>query len=1254
MRLSSTLRFVVAVVAVVVAFCAPSSATAQAVDVIRGRVVGEDSVAIAGARVTAVSLSGNVSRRAISDNSGRFTITFPNGDGDYMVTVQAMGFSQKRFQVKRTADQEILIADARLSRAMTELEAVRIEAGERTRAIRDDRAPDISGTERSVNASNVSAANAGDLAAMAASLPGVTLVPGSSGDASGFSVLGLTPDQNVSTLNGGSFGGADVPRDAGVSSSLSTAPYDVSRGGFSGAQFNIRSPSGNNFLNRTMSLNLDAPSLQWTDRAAQALGQQFTNVSLGGLLSGPLKIDEAFYNFSYQLGRRSSDLQSLLNTSATGLTTSGINPDSATRLLNILRAKGIPLSPRSSVNNRSTDNGSLLATLNLAPPGSRVGAAYALTFNGSANRTAPAGGSISELPGHSGERTNWNGGVQGRHSAYFDSGILSGFLTETNVTAGASRNEGTPYLDLPSGSVRINSALPDGTNGLRSVTFGGSPFLGTSQSSSSLGYVNTLSWFSRNNKHRLKFTSELRRDAFDQDQTFNQLGSFSYNSLADLEAGRASSFTRQLSPRVRTGSQTVGAVSLGDAWRKPNDLQIQYGVRLDGNKFSAGPSENPEIERLFGSANGNTPDRLYVSPRLGFSWTYGQGAQIPGFDGAIRGPRAVVRGGVGVFQNLPQSTLLGSALDNTGLPSAVQQLGCFGATVPAQNWNNWLANSGSVPGQCADGSVGSPFTNTVPNVSLFAKDFVATRSVRSNLQWNGPVLNGRYTASVDVTYSRNLNQPGTYDLNFAGTPRFTLAGEGGRPVFVPVTSIDPLTGAAAPRDSRKQSQYNVVNESRSDLQSESKQVSLRLSPMTFSSKLTWNLGYVYGNMREQFRGFQSTVADPRTVEWSRSGFDSHHQFQYTIGYNFFDAVRVNWFGNIRTGSPYTPLVGGDVNGDGLNNDRAFVADPATSADPALAASMRSLISSASGNARRCLETQLGRLAGRNSCGGAWTQSAFLSVTFNPLKLGLPQRATLLFQVNNPIGAADLMLHGEDNLRGWGQQAMPDATLLYVRGFNPVTQRYTYEVNQRFGSVRPAVTAVRQPVTVTALMRFDLGPARERQLLTQQLDRGRRLPGQKASASILNMMYGAGGVTINPMTLILRQTDSLHLTSAQSDSLATINRAYLMRLNRLWAPVITELAGLTDTYSHDEAYAVYKKSREASVDMLMELAPRVRSILTAEQRRKLPPIVASHLDQRYLASIRSATVGGTAGGPFIFMGGGGGMAVPSGSATVIVR
>ena len=64
--------------------------------------------------------------------------------------------------------------------------------------------------------------------------------------------------------------------------------------------------------------------------------------------------------------------------------------------------------------------------------------------------------------------------------------------------------------------------------------------------------------------------------------------------------------------------------------------------------------------------NDAVPNHLYLSPRLGFSWAYGTAPQVEGFLGAVRGPRAVVRGGVGVFQNTPATPLIGSALENTG------------------------------------------------------------------------------------------------------------------------------------------------------------------------------------------------------------------------------------------------------------------------------------------------------------------------------------------------------------------------------------------------------------------------------------------------------------------------------------------------------------------------------------------------------------------------------------------------------------
>ena len=67
------------------------------------------------------------------------------------------------------------------------------------------------------------------------------------------------------------------------------------------------------------------------------------------------------------------------------------------------------------------------------------------------------------------------------------------------------------------------------------------------------------------------------------------------------------------------------------------------------------PALNSAVETQFGVRNDEVPNNVYVSPRVGFSWTYGQAAQIAGFEGAFRGPRAVVRGGIGM-ENGPRST----------------------------------------------------------------------------------------------------------------------------------------------------------------------------------------------------------------------------------------------------------------------------------------------------------------------------------------------------------------------------------------------------------------------------------------------------------------------------------------------------------------------------------------------------------------------------------------------------------------------
>ena len=44
--------------------------------------------------------------------------------------------------------------------------------------------------------------------------------------------------------------------------------------------------------------------------------------------------------------------------------------------------------------------------------------------------------------------------------------------------------------------------------------------------------------------------------------------------------------------------------------------------------------------------------------------------------------------------------------------------------------------------------------------------------MRSNLQWNGPVLNNTFNATLELTYSWNEQQQSAIDLNFNPTLRF--------------------------------------------------------------------------------------------------------------------------------------------------------------------------------------------------------------------------------------------------------------------------------------------------------------------------------------------------------------------------------------------------------------------------------------------------------------------------------------------------
>ena len=1192
-------------------------------DIIRGRVIGPDKKPVENVTVTATSLVDQTSRNSKTNKDGRFTIIFNGGGGDYMMSYTAIGFQPMRFEVKREVDEDVLIADATIGKTAVTLDAMRVTAG-RERPDRNGNAADVGGREQTLNTSNVPIDILGDLSAMAATLPGITLIPGADGGASGFSVLGLGADQNNITLNGLNFGGTDLPRDATTQTRVTTSSFDPSRGGFSGAQISLRTNSGNNYRVRSLHQTVDAPTLQYTDAIGRQLGQQFTNLQLSGVASGPISLDKAFYSFSWQLGRRSSNLQDLLNTGPLALERAGVSSDSVVRLISMLNAQHIPLTSSEIPSGKLTQNGSFLSSFDFAPSG---GHNYNITMNGRWSGADATNLQTTAVPLHGGQTRTYGGTLQARHSSYF----WDNFLDETSLSVQDNVMSGDPYIELPSATVRVSSTFPDGTPGVpTALQFGGNTALPRNSNTVTSELQNQLSWISLDNKHRYKFGLDFQYHRYSQDNTTNRYGTYVYNSLDDFQNGIPASFSRRLQVNRRLGDDFDFSTWLGDAYRRTPRFQITYGLRLDAAHFQGNPTFNPALDSIFSARNDAVPRGVYVSPRLGFSWTYGTNPQIGGFEGAQRGSRGQISGGIGQFQNLPNSQLIAAAVDQTGLPSAAQQLSCIGDGVPLPDWQQYLLSTGSIPTTCT-GNVSS-FSSTVPNVSLFAPDYTPQRSWRANLNWNMPVLNNRFRLSSGATYSLNLNQQSQIDLNFNHVVRFTMPTED-RPVFVNPSSIFPTTGAILSRDARVTQNYAQVTDYLSDLKSHSTQLSFGVAPIAFNSAFQWSATYIWQKVVDETRGFQNggTGSDPYNIQWARGDRDARHQITYNVGYTFHQAVSVSAFGRFQSGNPFTPTVSGDVNGDGYNNDRAFLYDPNKTADPALAAAMKNLLTTAPSSVRDCLTKQIGTIAGRNSCEGPWSAALSLRVSVVSQALKIPDRATITLGIANPLTGIDALVHGSNNLHGWGAPSFTDPNLFFVRGFDPATQTYKYDVNPRFGASRQGSALNLAPMQLTLEVRLDVGPERERQDLFLRLRSGRGGRGNKLSETQIKQQYLR--TYSNPFETMLRQQDSLGLSDAVADSIAILNKTYGKTIDSIWTPIAKYLAALPDKYDLDEAYDRVRSAENLMIDKMAIFGPTAKSLLTAEQIRKLPPFIALFLDNQALRQIRPGRAGGGRGGFF---------------------
>lgn len=1189
MKFSSISTFVAAL------FFVPLVASAQVgstTDIIMGRITSPDGQPVAGAHVEVTSTETQISRTKTTDANGRYSILFPDGGGAYSVQVVSIGYAPQRFSLVRNNDEDRLVRDIVMGRNATVLQSVQVRGRPNTRAT--DR-PEAGSSERALNPTllNRLPVDPGDLNELATLAPGVIGVAGTDSTQASFSVAGQPSNQNSITLDGLSFGSGSVPQEAVRNTRVVTSTYDVARGQFTGGQVASTTRGGTNVFTGALDYSLRDPNLEFVDDGESAFSQKYTQNQVSGGFGGPIIKNKLFTFGALTLTRRTDPLQSLLAADPLAFERLGTNGDSVTHFLSLLNGYGLAPTSAQIPDERLNDNASALVRVDY-----NLGEANTLMLRGDWRGSIQDASRISafSVPHSGGDAKGSGGGGMITLTSHWAS-----IINELRAYRSIDKRSTDPYVQIPSGRVTVASNLPDGSLGVSTLQFGVNPSLPQETRTGLTELSDEVSRVSKNGAHRVKLGALLNEEESENGSFSNALGTFTFNSLTDFAAGMPASFTRTLANHQRNARSINGALYLGDAWRQSQKLQLTYGARVEHSLYPDAPQFNPAIDSLFGRRTDAFPSETHISPRIGFTYTYGFNQN---------GPAAgSIRGGIGEFRGKAQSALFASAADATGLVNAQSQIVCVGSTVPVPDWQAYLANPASVPSTCNGES--QQFANTRRNVTVFADDFAAPRAWRGSLGWNRRFAE-RYSVSIDGSFAHGVAQTNALDLNLDTTPKFTLASEGGRPVFAPVTSIVPQTGAIALTGSRFQPRFGVVSEFNSDLTSDSKQLTASFQGIT-TKAIIFNASYTFTRSVDQAQGIStfggfggsgaSTAGNPNLAERGTSDQERRHSLLGTITWPIKPAIELTAIARLTSGGFFTPIVGGDVNGDGLRNDRPFIFDPLSSPDSAVANGMSRLLASAPDRAKECLTAQTGAIAGRNSCSVPWSTSFDLRANLKPSGFGLNRKLTVSVVGLNTLAGIDRLLHGNDNLHGWGQPVFPDRTLLYVRGFDPVSQKFIYQVNEHFGAASGSRNAFRVPFQLSVQARLTLGvdPAR------QQMN---GVFGARAGARLTpdDFRQRLARAVPNVFSQILDLNDSLklELTTEQKGKLGVLGDSLQAKADTIIGSLAQTLGG-TDAKNADPMQLGMKmrgKIQEGRT-LAQKALKDAEAVLTPEQWAKIP-------------------------------------------------
>lgn len=1216
----------------------PASALAQGTEIVRGKVVGVDGKPIADVTVTVTGLTTQEAKSPKTNDKGIYTALFTNAEGDYLINVRKIGYAPYNTRLTRVGLSSVLTADVTLREVVFELDT--ITQLSRRNTPKGDEAS-IGGFEPNLLAGALFSLDPSDLIALAGQIPGILAL----GD-SGYSVLGSGQNANSGTIDGAKFGGSSLPPDAIASSRVIQTSADPGVGSFSGGQIANVLKGGSDLFALTARAQFGDHHLAWTDPDWPSPIPRATTTS--GTLGGPIIKKRLHYQGSWNVRDNESDVYSLLDPPQSILSQYGVSLDTISAISHTLNQLGVPLSGQGFSPNQHGRNYNSSMVIDWTP---KPTTSIRLTHSGSWGNNGSPGRAPYSYPSLGSSSNSSFQFLSARLTGY-----VHGFLDELSSTLNYSHFANDPFVQLPGASVRIGTVFDDGHTGIGSVRFGGGS--GVNRSTSyDWETRNEFSWVPGTGTHRVKIGQDVEYEWNTNYSSGNQYGSYSYQSLDDLAANRPASYSLTLSSFDRQSQGATMGLWVGDEWTASKSLNFQGGLRYDAAFPGTLPSYNPAVAQAFGLHTDQVPHTAFLTPRLGFSWASakrrgmgsptGAGGPIamngmipanlpPEFIMAMLGtprgsvaPGWAVNGSIGGYGSPLDNGSIASLIDQTGLPDTRRVLTCVGDVTPIPNWG---AISNAAPTSCLDGAGATTFSSNVPSVQVYDHNFHTPISWRANLSIDGIRLPKQWTLGITSFYNLGVNGQSAQDLNLTQTPAFTLASEGNRNVYVPAEAIVPETGVIGPTAYRINPDYGSVRNVISDLKNYTLQGQVTIAPprAVLHNKLNLSMTYVYNYSRRQQRGLgggfgggnfvvirdgfafsggggggsYAIDGDPNKVAWV-PGTQPTHSFSVNA------SLRAWWFNistrlNIYSGTPFTPSVNGDVNGDGISDDLAFIPDPAKTADPVLAAQMTQLLASAPAGARDCLLKQLGRVAGVNSCTTQWQARLDLRLDWQPPRsFGLGDRLRITTQMQNTSGALVRLFGLENTPLGRGALGTDaNGQLLYVTGFNPATQSYKYQVNQLFGQPNNFGSARRQypPFQLQVGLQYQLGgPMRAPMANSMGF-----LPGAKEPPYTADQIRDKlRRLSKDPVQPILARKDSIALTATQVTALEAISAQFRAQSDSALEPVFDYIMKKGRGIDDQQLGSRLSRATPQIQRMLKDADTRARALLTPAQLRMVP-------------------------------------------------